>query len=89
MERKSESDRKGNVISLEVRERMIRDAQKETAHYKTQFENAMPLVENQKLSIKMLQDELGEEAEFDAEETRKCVVCAVNARLGSTDMRID
>ncbi len=48
---------------------MIRDAQKETAHYKTQFENAMPLVENQKLSIKMLQDELGEEAEFDAEET--------------------
>jgi hypothetical protein len=48
---------------------LIRDAQKETAHYKTQFENAMSLVENQKLSIKMLQDELGEEAEFDAEET--------------------
>jgi len=69
MERKSESDRKGNVISLEVRESMIREAQKETAHYKTQFENAMSLVENQKLSIKMLQDELGEEAEFDAEET--------------------
>ena len=30
---------------------------------------AMSLVETQKLSIKLLQDELGEEAEFDAEET--------------------
>jgi len=69
MERKSESDRKGNESSLEVRNTMIRDAQKETTHYKTQFENAMSLVETQKLSIKMLQDELGEEAEFDAEET--------------------
>jgi len=29
----------------------------------------MSLVETQKLSIKMLQDELGEEAEFDAEAT--------------------
>jgi len=44
---------------MEVRNSMIRDAQKETAHYKTQFENAMSLVETQKLSIKMLQDELG------------------------------
>ena len=76
MEKKSESDRKGNLISLEVRKSMIRDSQKETAHYKTQFENAMSMVENQKLSIKMLQDEFGE-------------VCVVNARLGSTDMRID
>jgi len=29
----------------------------------------MSLIETQKLSIKLLQDELGEEAEFDAEET--------------------
>ena len=29
----------------------------------------MSLVETQKLSIKLLQDKLGEEAEFDAEET--------------------
>ena len=29
----------------------------------------MSLVETQNLSIKLLQDELGEEAEFDAEET--------------------
>jgi hypothetical protein len=29
----------------------------------------MSLVETQKLSIKLLQDELGEEAEFDVEET--------------------
>jgi len=68
-ERKAEADRKGTLISIEVRNSMIRDAQKETAHYKTQFENEMSLVETQKLSIKMLQDELGEEAEFDAEET--------------------
>ena len=58
-ERKHEADRKGTLISMEVRNSMIRDAQKETAHYKTQFENAMSLVETQKLSIKMLQDELG------------------------------
>jgi len=37
--------------------------------YKKQFEDAMLLVDTQKLSIKLLQDELGEEAEFDAEET--------------------
>ena len=34
-----------------------------------QFEQAMPLVETQKLSIELLKDELGEDAEFDAEET--------------------
>ena len=68
-ERKDKADRKATLISMEVRNSMIRDAQKETAHYKQQFENAMSLVETQKLSIKMLQDELGEEAEFDAEET--------------------
>jgi len=68
-ERQAESDRKGTAISMNVRESMIREVQKETAHYKTQFANAMSMVENQKLSIKMLQDELGEEAEFDAEET--------------------
>ena len=47
----------------------IRIANNETAQYKMQFEQAMSLVETQKLSIKLLQDELGEEAEFDAEET--------------------
>ena len=47
----------------------LRTATNETAQYKMQFEQAMSLVETQKLSIKLLQDELGEEAEFDAEET--------------------
>jgi hypothetical protein len=47
----------------------IREAQRETAHYKKQFKDAMSLVETQKLSIKLLQDKLGEETEFDAEET--------------------
>ena len=68
-ERKDEADRKSTLINMEVRNSQVREAQKETAHYKKQFENAMSLVETQKLSIKMLQDELGEEAEFDAEET--------------------
>jgi chromosome segregation ATPase len=68
-EKRDAADRQTTEIMKNVRESMIRDAQKETAHYKSQFEHAMELVENQKLSIKMLQDELGEEAEFDAEET--------------------
>ncbi len=68
-ERKDEADRKSTFINMEVRNNLVREAQKETAHYKKQFEDAMSLVETQKLSIKMLQDELGEEAEFDAEET--------------------
>ena len=40
-----------------------------TAQYKMQLEQAMSLIETQKLSIKLLQDEIGEETEFDAEET--------------------
>ena len=47
----------------------LRTATNATAQYKMQFEQAMPLIQTQKLSIKLLQDELGEEAEFDAEET--------------------
>ena len=47
----------------------LRAANNETEQYKMQFEQAMSLVETQKLSIKLLQDELGEEAEFDADET--------------------
>jgi len=54
---------------MEQRTNQIREAQQETEHYKKQFEDAMSLVDTQKLSIKLLQDELGEEAEFDAEET--------------------
>ena len=54
---------------MEQRQIQIRAAQRETEQYKIQFEQAMSLVETQKLSIKLLQDELGEEAEFDAEET--------------------
>ena len=56
-------------MGMEQCTRQIREAQRETAHYKKQFKDAMSLVETQKLSIKLLQDELGEETEFDAEET--------------------
>ena len=40
-----------------------------TAQCKLQLEQAMSLIETQNLSIKLLQEELGEEAEFDAEKT--------------------
>jgi chromosome segregation ATPase len=66
---KKENQKKDEADRIEVRNSQIRDAQKETEHFKKQFENAMSLVETQKLSIKLLQDELDEEAEFDAEET--------------------
>jgi hypothetical protein len=39
------------------------------AQSKQQVERAQSLIETQKLSIKLLQEELGEEAEFDAEES--------------------
>ena len=66
---------------MEQRTNQVREAQKETEHYKKQFENAMSLVETQKLSIKVLQDELGEEAEFDTEETAQMLVCSVCSSL--------
>jgi chromosome segregation ATPase len=69
IQKKDDADRRATLIGMEQRINQLRDAQKETAHYKKQFEDAMSLVETQKLSIKLLQDELGEEAEFDAEET--------------------
>ena len=69
IKKKDDADRQSTLIGMEQRTKQVRDAQQETAHYKKQFEDAMSLVETQKLSIKLLQDELGEEAEFDAEET--------------------
>ena len=69
IQKKDDADRKATLIGMEQRTNQVREAQKETTHYKTQFENAMSLVETQKLSIKMLQDELDKEAKFDAEET--------------------
>jgi methyl-accepting chemotaxis protein len=41
----------------------------ETAQYKQQLERAQSLIEAQNLSFKLLQEELGEEAEFDHEES--------------------
>ena len=69
LQKKDDADRAATLISMEQRQILIRAAQKETEQYKRQFELAMTLVETQKLSSKLLQDELGEEAEFDAEET--------------------
>jgi len=69
LQKKDDADRAATLISMEQRQIQIRAAQKETEQYKRQFELAMTLVETQKLSSKLLQDELGEEAEFDAEET--------------------
>jgi len=53
-ERKDEVDRKSTLISMEVRNSLVREPQKETAHYKKQFENAMSLVETQKLMLSIL-----------------------------------
>jgi hypothetical protein len=69
LQKKDDADRAATLIGMEQRQIQIRAAQKETEQHKIQFEQAMSLVETQKLSIKLLQDELGEEAEFDAEET--------------------
>ena len=69
LQRKDDNERKSQLLAMESRNLHIREVKKETEHYKKQFEDAMSLVETQKLSIKLLQDELGEEAEFDAEET--------------------
>ena len=69
LQKKDDADRAATLIGMEQRQIQIRTAQKETEQYKIQFEQAMSLVETQKLSIKLLQDKLGEEAEFNAEET--------------------
>jgi len=69
LQKKDDVDRRMTQIGMEQRTNQILYTQKETAHYKKQFEHAMSLVATQKLSIKLLQDELEEEAEFDAEES--------------------
>jgi len=69
LKKKDDADRTATLWRIEEHRNQIRAAQNETAQYKMQFEQAMSLIETQKLSIKLLQDELGEEAEFDAEET--------------------
>ena len=63
------SDYKLSQFHKDQHQNQLRIANNETKQYKMQFEQAMSFVETQKLSIKLLQDELGEEAEFDAEET--------------------
>jgi hypothetical protein len=69
LQKKDDNDRLASQWRVEAHQNQIRIAQKETEQYKIQFEQAMSLIETQKLSMKLLQDELGEEAEFDAEET--------------------
>jgi len=69
LKKKDDADHKMAQWHKGEHQNQIRAAQNETAQYKMQFEQAMSLIETQKLSIKLLQDELGEEAEFDAEET--------------------
>ena len=64
-----DSDYKLSQFHKDQHQNQLRIANNETKQYKMQFEQAMSFVETQKLSIKLLQDELGEEAEFDAEET--------------------
>jgi hypothetical protein len=86
-QKKDEADRKATLIGMEVRNSQIRDAQKETEHYKKQFENAMSLGETKKLSIKLTS--LAKSQNSMPKRPHKCVAFAVNARLGSTIMRIE
>jgi len=58
-----------NQWSIDQYKNRLLIASNETAQCKQQLERALSLIETQKLSIKLVQDELGEEAEFDAEET--------------------
>jgi chromosome segregation ATPase len=70
-ELKSQDDnnRTSNQWRIDEYKNRLLIASTETAQCKQQLERALSLIETQKLSIKLLQDELGEEAEFDAEET--------------------
>jgi hypothetical protein len=58
-------------------------ANNETAQCKQQLERGLSLIETQKLSIKLLQDELVEEAEFDAKETAqmRSIRCECETRV--------
>ena len=69
LQKKDDTDRTATLWRIEEHRNQIRTAQNETAQYKMQFEQPMSLVETQKLSIKLFQDELGEETEFDSKET--------------------
>jgi hypothetical protein len=51
-------------------ERYKQQLVRSTELYRQQLVRAQSLIETQKLSIKFLQDELGEEAELDSEETQ-------------------
>ena len=70
-ERKSKDDAnyKMSQWQKEQHQNQLCIANSATDQCKLQLEQAWSLIETQKLSIKLLQDELGEEAQFDAEET--------------------
>jgi chromosome segregation ATPase len=69
LKKKDDADHTMAQWHKEEHQNQLRASKNETAQCKMQFEQARSLIETQKLSIKLLQDELGEEAEFDAEET--------------------
>jgi chromosome segregation ATPase len=65
LKNQQDADRTMTRWHKDEHQKELRESKNETAQYKMQFENAKSLIETQKLSIKLLQDELGEEAEFD------------------------
>ena len=66
---KDDADHRMSQWHKDQHQNQLRTATTATAQCKMQLEQAMSLIETQKLSIKLLQEELGEEADFDAEET--------------------
>jgi vacuolar-type H+-ATPase subunit I/STV1 len=69
LKRKEDDDRKMSQWHKEQYQNQLRTATDATAQCKLQLDRARSLIETQRLSIELLQKELGEEAEFDAEET--------------------
>ena len=72
---KDDADHRMAQWHKDQHQNQLRTATNATAQCKMQLEQAMSLIETQKLSIKHIQDELGEEAESDTEETAQ--MCSV------------
>ena len=91
MKSKDDSNYKMSQWHKDQHQNQLRIANNETEQYKMQFEQAMSLVETQKLSIKLFQDELLQERKQSSMPRRlhRCGAFDVNARHASIIMKIE
>jgi len=83
LQKKDDNDRLASQWRVEAHQNQIRIAQKETEQYKIQFEQAMSLIETQKLtSWERRQSSM-------PKRLHRCVAFAVNVRLESITMKIE